>query len=105
MKSKYIFPAMAAGMISLLLGAGIAPRLAADSIEHDEILRYIERGELIALDQLLAQHAARLQGRIIDIELEREHGRFIYEIKLLSPQGELREVYIDASSGGWLGQD
>jgi uncharacterized membrane protein YkoI len=38
-------------------------------------------------------------GRVIEVELERDDGRWIYELELVSPEGRLYEMEIDAASG------
>jgi uncharacterized membrane protein YkoI len=36
------------------------------------------------------------------LELEREEGRWVYELELISPGGELYEMEIDAATGQLL---
>jgi uncharacterized membrane protein YkoI len=36
---------------------------------------------------------------VIEVELERDDGRWIYELELVSPEGVLYEMEIDAASG------
>lgn len=79
--------------------------VAADSVDQDQILKLIKRGELQPLEILLQRHRHRLQGRLIDLELEHHKGRWIYELELLDDQGVVREYLIDAKNGEWLGQE
>lgn len=37
-----------------------------------------------------------LPGQVLDLELEHEQGRWIYEIKLLQPDGQLLKLEVDA---------
>ncbi|MEH6473000.1 MAG: PepSY domain-containing protein [Halopseudomonas sp.] len=78
---------------------------AADSLDQDDVLALIERGEIVPLQTLLQRHRDRLQGRLIDLELEHEHGRLVYELELIDAEGVVREYLIDAKSGEWLGQE
>jgi uncharacterized membrane protein YkoI len=41
-------------------------------------------------------------GKILEVELEKEHGRLIYEVEILSKDGVVTEVYIDARTGKFL---
>ena len=39
------------------------------------------------------------QGQVMDVDLERRHGRWVYEIKLLRPGGALVKLWVNASDG------
>ena len=59
----------------------------------------LQAGEIRPLAGLLAGIESRYDGRVIETELEREHGRWIYEFKLLPPAGHLFVLTIDAATG------
>ena len=40
-----------------------------------------------------------IRGEVLEVELEEEHGRLVYEIKLLRPGGRLAELLYDAATG------
>ena len=42
------------------------------------------------------------QGQMLEVELESEHGRWIYEVKTLSADGVVRERVLDARTGALL---
>jgi uncharacterized membrane protein YkoI len=67
----------------------------ADS-DHDRARRAREGGEIAGLDKLLAAVARDQPGRVIDVELERKGGGYVYEIKLIAPDGNRRKFYYDA---------
>ncbi|WP_394688757.1 PepSY domain-containing protein [Hoeflea sp.] len=56
----------------------------------------IERGEILSLSDILERVKSRLEGRIVEIEFEREDGRPIYEIYVLRKDGRRLEYEIDA---------
>lgn len=56
----------------------------------------IERGEILALSDILERVKHRLEGRIVEIEFERDDGRPIYEIYVLRKDGRRLEYEIDA---------
>lgn len=41
----------------------------------------------------------RTGGRVLAVQAQRESGREIYRVKVLTPQGEVRIVLVDAASG------
>lgn len=57
------------------------------------------RGEILPLGQILDVLRAEFDGQIVEIQLELEEGILTYEFDILSPEGRLFEVEIDAASG------
>jgi uncharacterized membrane protein YkoI len=51
------------------------------------------------LEGILEQVRARHPGRILEVELEKDDGRYIYEIEVLDSEGKVWEMEIDAGSG------
>jgi Peptidase propeptide and YPEB domain len=45
-----------------------------------------------------------VQGTVVGVELEREKGRWVYEAKVIAPDGRLIEMYIDARTGAIISQ-
>ncbi len=75
---------------------------ADDEDDHDRAREARERGEILSLAEVSERARARFPGRILEAELEREGGRWVYELKILDPAGRLREVYVDAQNGSLL---
>jgi uncharacterized membrane protein YkoI len=78
--------------------AALCCHQSAGASEQDEARRALERGEIRPLDAVLATQRDALPGDVVKVELERDDGRWIYEIKVLTPAGERREIEIDAGS-------
>jgi uncharacterized membrane protein YkoI len=72
---------------------------------YDRARRATERGEILPLEAIYARALARIPGRVLEAELERKRGRWVYELKILDDQGRLFEVYLDASTGAILKQE
>jgi uncharacterized membrane protein YkoI len=87
--------------LPLLLAAFIGPALARDS-DHDRARQAVRSGEALPLRTILDKAAAEFPGELIEAELEDEHGRLIYEIKLITPDGNVLKVYYDARDGSVL---
>lgn len=66
--------------------------------DHERARRAHEAGEIVGLDKLLAAVARDQPGRVIDVELERKGASYVYEIKLLTPDGNRRKLRYDARS-------
>jgi uncharacterized membrane protein YkoI len=92
-------------LTTLWLGSGYSGFAAADSLDQDQVLKLLNQGEILPLEEILQRHRDQLQGRLIDLELEHHKGRWVYELELLDAKGVVREYLIDAKSGKWLGQE
>lgn len=71
----------------------------ADGDDHERALGAVERGEAMSLPEVMTRAKQQLRGEIVGTAFNREHGRWIYEFKVVTPRGKLRRVYIDAASG------
>lgn len=78
---------------------------ADDEDDHDRAREARERGEILSLVEVSERARARFPGRILEAELDRKGGRWVYELKILDPAGRLREVYVDAQNGALLGHE
>lgn len=84
---------------SLFFGALLAlARPAYADGDHDRARRAFAAGEVVGLEQLLAVVARDQPGRIIGVELDRYGGRYIYKVKLITPEGSRRSLRYDAQS-------
>jgi uncharacterized membrane protein YkoI len=85
----------------LLLSAciGIAP-VQADSRQDHEIARQaLEAGEILSLRQVLTSIEREHRGEVLEVELEHEEQRWIYEVKMLRRDGGINKLIIDARDG------
>ena len=73
-----------------------------DDHSYDRARRASERGEILDLAEIYARVATAVPGRVLETELEDEHGHWVYELRILDPQGRLREVALDARTGRLL---
>ncbi|MBF0135348.1 MAG: PepSY domain-containing protein [Magnetococcales bacterium] len=77
--------------------------VAADE-DHETARRLVQAGTILPLEKILALHQNIQQGRILEVELERHHGRFIYEVEWVNRQGIVWETELDATNGALLKQ-
>ena len=89
----------AACSIALLVGLLTGTAAFGDSLSPDRVRALVERGEILPLEEILKRNELNTGGRIIEIELERKRGAYVYEIKVLRPDGRYRELKIDARTG------
>jgi uncharacterized membrane protein YkoI len=72
---------------------------------HDRARRAREAGEILTIVQIYDLARKAVPGRVLEAELEREHGRWIYELKILDPAGRVYELKLDAATGAVLGRE
>lgn len=77
---------------------------AAFGQQHEprDIQAAVRRGEVLPLPRILDLAQKRVPGEVLEVELEKDGGKFVYEVKMLTPDGRVREVTIDAHSGKLL---
>lgn len=92
----------------MLLLAGLLPAFTAaragGPADHEQARAALQAGEVLPLPTLLDKLQRSHPGRVLEIELEREQGRWRYEIKLLEPGGRIVKLELDARSGELLRQ-
>jgi uncharacterized membrane protein YkoI len=71
----------------------------ADEMDHDEALRLKKSGDILPLETLLEKARQVHDGKVIEVELDKEHGTLVYEIEILDKEGVLWEMKINATDG------
>ena len=67
--------------------------------EQAAIKEALRKGEFVPLPRILANAQARVPGDVLKVEIEQESWGFKYEVKILSPNGRVREVELNAKTG------
>lgn len=78
------------------------PARADDDHDHERARRAREAGEIVPLSTVLASVEREFEGTVVEVELEREDGRWVYEVELLTPSGRVLELTYDATNGRFL---
>jgi uncharacterized membrane protein YkoI len=94
--------ALVRGMLGALLTLTAAAHAAAgdaDDREQDAARAALQRGQALPLVRILAIVAQQVPGDVIEVELDDEDNTLVYEIKVLTANGRVREVEIDARTG------
>jgi uncharacterized membrane protein YkoI len=80
----------------LLFGAGTG---LADDDDHDLARRALEEGRALPLAEILAKMKPDLPGKVIEVVVEIDDGNLVYDLKVLSAEGRLQEIEVDAATG------
>lgn len=70
--------------------------------DHERARAALAAGEIRPLAELLAEVERRWVGRVIEMELDRDDDRWVYEFKLLPPSGRVFDLKLDAATGALL---
>jgi uncharacterized membrane protein YkoI len=70
--------------------------------DHERARRALQAGEVLPLRTILEKANAQFPGDLIEAELEDEHGRMVYELKLISPEGKIMKLHYDARDGSLI---
>jgi len=89
--------------VLILLLAMLCSQALARDLDQDEVLRLRQKGAILPLEQLMQPALDRYPGaRLLEAELEEHDDHYIYEVELLTTEGVVREIKLDAATGKFL---
>jgi len=53
----------------------------------------------VTIDQAIKTASEKVPGTVVEAELEKKHGKTVWEIEVLGADGNVTEVHIDAATG------
>ncbi len=83
----------------LALGLTYAGGARADNRDHDRARQAVAAGEALPLKTILERVEKEHPGQVMEVELERERGAWVYEIKVLRTGGALVKLKLNARDG------
>ncbi|EDM84602.1 PepSY domain-containing protein [Limnobacter sp. MED105] len=87
-------------LVLLCFASALSPFAHADD---DKRIRQLQRsGEILSLEQIFDRARKVKPGRIVDVDLDKDNGRYLYEIELLESSGKVWEMEFDARTGELL---
>jgi len=81
--------------VALTAVAGERPRV-------EEVRQLREAGKILPAEEILMRSRKVQPGQVVGLELEREHGRLIYEVKLIDNANKFHKLELDAATGDLL---
>ncbi len=67
--------------------------------DHDRARKAVQAGQVMPLPEVLTRLERSHPGKVLEVELEGEEGRWVYELKVLQEGGRLIKLKVDARSG------
>ena len=96
---RWLLAALLAALLALPVDS-----MARSELDQNRARAALQAGEILPLATILTRLAQTQPGQVLEVELERKDGRWLYEIKLLQPGGGLLKLELDARSGEVLRQ-
>lgn len=88
--------ATAIATIALLAGGAAN----ADSrVRQTEVRQLRESGKILPMEEILTRVRNVQPGQIVEIELDRKKGAYVYEVKLIDDKDTIHKLELDAGSG------
>ena len=85
--------------LRLVGSATIANADDDDALDHERARQALSEGRIRSLAEIMDAFKAQFAGKIMGVELEVKKGHtFIYEFKVLTPDGKLKEAKVDAKT-------
>lgn len=83
--------------LAVALAGGFAQ--ADDRVRQGEVRELREAGKILPMEEILGRVRSAQPGQIVEIELDREQGRYVYEVKLIDDADAIHKIELDASTG------
>lgn len=88
----------------LLIGLCLAGGLEAGD-NYLDARRLVREGKILSLEKILAGIRQVRPGQILEVEIDDDDQRMIYEIEILDTRGSVWELKVDAVTGEILEQE
>ncbi|MEO8324904.1 MAG: PepSY domain-containing protein [Nitrospirota bacterium] len=83
------------GFMVIAFTLAVNPSWALFEEDKAELLKETK----ITLVEAVEKALTNMKGKAVEAELEKEHGKTVYEVKIIDESGTTREIYVDAHSG------
>ncbi|TLS67912.1 PepSY domain-containing protein [Mariprofundus erugo] len=70
--------------------------------DADRVRQLRSTDSIMPLATIVKMVEARYPGKLLDVELEEEHGKVVYEIEFLGDDHQVHHLEIDARSGSFI---
>lgn len=88
--------------LSILVSAMLAVSLAQADESASVARQLLKEGKIMPLQEILSKAKVIKPGQVIETDLEKDDGRYIYELEILDEQGQVWELELDAQTGEFV---
>ena len=91
--------------VPVFLVFSITSTMADNETDQDKALRLKIEGEILPLEAILEKAKTIRAGKVLEAELEKKNGGYIYEIEIIADDGSIWELKYDAKTATLLSQE
>jgi uncharacterized membrane protein YkoI len=95
MKLSALIVTMTVGTV-LALGT---PAWSGKKKQEDGDISALAKEATVTIEQAIKTAAEKVPGTVVEAELEKKHGKTVWEVEVLDANGKVTEVHIDAATG------
>jgi uncharacterized membrane protein YkoI len=85
------------GLLAICLIVGSST--AAFSDDNEGNIADLVKDAKVTIDQAIKTAMEKVPGTVVEAELEKKHGKTVWEVEILGADGKVTEVHIDAGTG------
>ncbi len=85
--------------IGALIFALVSMSAISDDNDSRKVRKLVQENEIVSLESLMPAIRSHGDWKILEIELEEEDNKLIYEVELLDKEGRVYEIRYDARTG------
>jgi uncharacterized membrane protein YkoI len=89
-------------VVGVALSCGSVVLVAGQNETRPDTAGVQQPADTLSLEEILQRVRAQQTGRVVETELERKHGRYVYEIDVVGDDGVKKEFKYDAKTGALL---
>ena len=82
-----------------IIGSSVALGSTAWADEKEGKVADLVRESKTTIDQAIKTASDKVPGTVVEAELEKKHGKTVWEVEVLGADGNVTEVHIDAATG------
>ena len=90
-------------MAAMLLSPPVWSDEEVEMEDFERARQLVSEGVILPLNSILNTAEIAPGWRLLEVELERDDGQWIYELEVLKEDGEVVELQYDAETGAYLG--
>ncbi|MGE3155029.1 MAG: PepSY domain-containing protein [Nitrospiraceae bacterium] len=90
--------AMVAGLVLAMGGTAFADKKGEKGGKQKSKIEMAETAK-VTIDQAVKTASEKVPGKVIEAELEKKHGKTVWEVEIMTDDKMIKEIHIDADSG------
>ncbi|HXF93587.1 MAG TPA: PepSY domain-containing protein [Nitrospiraceae bacterium] len=85
-------------MAVTVIGSLLAFHTSAWSDDKGKVSELVKDAK-VSIDQAIKTASEKVQGTVVEAELEKKHGKTVWEVEIVGADNKVTEVHIDAATG------